>query len=135
MPNPIPEWDLARRLVKYLGMNQITGKFVTAREASVTMGIGRERLESLMKEKDIHYKIIPDEKSAGKDLLLLEYVPRNLALDAGISNQELLTSYRKFMDRQEQEKVRKVPRRSQMTKKKRENMKVGEFWAGKESSP
>lgn len=136
MPNPIPDWDLARRLVKYVAMKQIIHDYATVRETSVTMGIGQERIESLMKEKEIKYKIIPSGEASGKDLLLIEYVPYNLALDAGISNRELDISYKKFLDSQLQGEIRVLPRRrNRMNKKQREQMKVREFWAGKENSP
>lgn len=136
MPKPIPDWDLARRLVKYVGIKQITRETATVREASVTLGIGQERIESLMTENKIIYKIIASGQASGKDLILLEYVPHNLAMDAGIANKELHTSYHKFIDRQQQGEIKfSPPRRTRLTKKKREKMKVREFWNGKEHAP
>jgi len=137
MPNPIPDWDLARRLVKFVGMKQIIGEIATVRETSVTIGVGRERLESLMKERGINYKIIPSNEASGKDFIMLEYVPHNLALDAGISNRELDISYRKFIDRQlrVQGGIKTKARRTRMTKKRREQMMVREFWDRKEHAP
>lgn len=133
MPNPIPEWDLARRLVKYIGFNQITGKLVTVREATVTTGIGRDRMESELKEKNIKYKIFSDKEPSGKDIIALEYVPKNLALDAGIANSELYKSYQIILERDQQGEIRAIPRRRRRLKKKqREQMKVTEFWSRKE---
>lgn len=134
MPTPIPDWDLARRLVAYVGMKQIIGELVTVRETSVTLGIGRERMIKIMEEKGIIYKIISGkEENSGADLLAIEYVPRNLALDAGISNQELDRSYKKLMERELQGEIRVIPRRrKRMTRQQREKMRIREFWGGKE---
>ncbi len=136
MPNPIPDWDLARRLVKYVGMKQIIGELVTIRDTSRTLGIGRKRIESLLEGKKIIYKVISEEKSSGKDLLFLEYVPNTLALDAGIANSELDKSYKKFLDRRQQGEIKISPyHRTRLNKKQRESMKIKEFWGNKEISP
>lgn len=128
MPNPIPDWDVARRLVKYMGFKQIAGELVTVRELTVTLGLGRERLEEVMKEKKIKYKIFSDGEPSGRDLVGIEYVPQTLALDAGVSNRELDNSYRKLIDLEQQGKIRVLRRRSRPNKKQREQMRVTEFW-------
>lgn len=133
MPIPIPDWDLARRLVRYVGIKQIIGEVVTVRATSLTLGVGQERLESLMKEKEIIYKIISGEVRSGNDILLMEYVPHTLALDAGISNQELDNSYKKMIDRNLQAEIKIIPRRGKrVTRQERERMRIHEFWGGKE---
>jgi len=133
MPNPIPEWDLARRLVKYIGMKQIMGELVTVREVTVTVGVGWQRLENEMEKKKIIYKIFSDGEPSGKDLIALEYVPNNLAIDAGIANSELHRSYQKILHSYQHGGIR-INRRPRLKKKQREQMKVHEFWDRKEES-
>lgn len=129
MPNPIPDWDLARRLTLYIGMRQVSEQPVTVREATVTLGVGRERLESVMQEKNIIYHIFSGTEASGKDIIALQYVPASLALDAGLSNSELDTSYRKLVELEMLGQLRIVAqKRQRLTKKQREHKRVTEFW-------
>lgn len=136
MPTPIPDWDLARRLVKFIGMKQVTGEVITVREASRTLGIGRERIISVMDDEKILYKIISDGEPSGKDFILIEYVPHNLAMDAGLANSELHRSFQEILERYKQGEIKIVrPIRTRLTRKKREQMRISEFWHGPEPTP
>lgn len=129
MPNPIPDWDLARRLLKYVGIHQITGEPVTIRETTVTLGIGRERVENILQEKNIKYKIFSGEEASGYDILAIQYAPLTLTIDAGLSNSELDTSFRKLLDLEQAGELVFAPRpRKRITKKQREKIRVKEFW-------
>lgn len=129
MPNPIPDWELPRRLLKYVGTHQIIGEPVTVRETTVTLGIGRERVESILKEKEIIYKIFSGTEPSGNDILAIQCAPPNLTLDAGVSNRELDTSFRKLLDQEQRGELQIVRReRKRMNKRQREKLRVAEFW-------
>jgi len=128
MPNPIPEWDMARRLVKLIGQRQIIGETTTVREASVALGIGRDRMEAVMNEKGIKYKIFSGLEPSGRDILAIEFVPNNLALDAGIYNRDLDTSYHRIVEQYKSGDIKVAAQRKRIAKRQREKIQVKEFW-------
>lgn len=131
MPTPIPSWDLPRRLVKFVGLKQINSENVTIRAVSRTLGIGRERIEKILQEKEITYKIVEnDEGIRSEDLLLLEHVPPNLATDAEMSRMEIYRSYERFMSGDWPTQSERKARQRRLNKRERETLAVREFWSG-----
>jgi hypothetical protein len=126
MPHPIPDWDLARRLVKYVGTRQIEGMDTTIREVSVFLGIGRDRIENLMQEKNIIYRMITGDKEGGRDLLVLENVPQTLALDSDLSVRDIDRSFQGIVSGNREVRI---VRHKKIKKKEREKMKIVDFWS------
>lgn len=132
MPHPIPDWDMARRLLKLVGQKQIAGQKVTIRATSVTLGIGRDRMESLMNQEGIIYKILSSDIPSGRDLLVIAYAPANLALDADVSLRELETSAIKTIERFEKGELKISQAQKRLNKRQYEKNKIKEFWQRKQ---
>lgn len=127
MPNPIPEWDLARRLVKFVGTRQMTKMQTTMRETSRTLGVGRQRIIQLLEEKNIEYKILGHPKRKSEDLLLIGDITMGMAADTGLSRVNLHRTFEELstsVDFKPTEQARRVKR------KEREKILVKEFWKG-----
>lgn len=125
MPNPIPDWDLARRIVKFIGTKQIKGEEVTIKATRLTAGIGRERIEKVLKDREVVYEILENEENPGQSLILLKHVPPLLASDAGIVRMDLYKSYEDF---HAGTREARAVRQKRMPKKQLEKLKIKEFW-------
>jgi hypothetical protein len=130
MPTPIPEWDLPRRIIKYIGVNQIRGRTVIFRDLCRTIGIGRDRIEKILQDRQVTYRIVPEIEGQKHyyDAIVLEHVPPALAADAEISRPDLLKSYAEYdSDRRTERQIRQ----KRMNKKELENLRVRETWSRK----
>lgn len=127
MPNPIPSWDLARRLVKYVGFRQINGQPPTFREASRTLGVGRERILKIMEENQIIYKILESKDRPLSDRLALHSAPLTLVGDAGLSPTDLLRS---FEEASTGDYTNRQVRQRRLNKKQKEAQRINTFWQG-----
>lgn len=125
MPTPIPEWDMARRIVKFVGSRQIAGKPTTVRQLSRAMGIGRERIRTVLVEKKVDFAVIERSDSAHEDWFVLQHVSPNLALDAGVSVPDLTRTCEEFMKGTPVE--RKI-KKKRLNKKQLEKLKIKNFW-------
>lgn len=125
MPNPIPDWDLARRIVKFVGVKQIKGEEVTVGQTRRTIGVGWQRIERVLREREVDFEVLENQEVASHSLILLKSVPPLLASDAGILRQDLLRSYEDFHAGVRE--VRAV-RERRMPKKQLEKIKIKEFW-------
>lgn len=129
MPKPIPDWDLARRIVKLLGGRQLSGKETTMRELSRAMGIGRNRIISVLNEKKVVFSIIPHKEAKYYDILVLKNIPINLAQDAEISIPDILKTHDEFM---RGERVERKVKKKRATRKELEKLKIKNFWERKD---
>lgn len=123
MPNPIPEWDVARRVVKYVGVKQIKGEDVLVRSMCVTVGLGRERIEKILQEHQIIYHIIVGEDNI--PIIFLEHVPPTLVADAGVLPKDLIRSYQEY--RSGTRGVYVKPE-NKLKKREKQNQRVRDFW-------
>lgn len=128
MPNPIPSWDLARRVVKFVGVKQIKGEEVTVLQTRRTVGVGWQRIENVLKEKQVEFEVVENKEIPNQSLVLLKSVPPLLASDAGILRQDVIRSYEDFYAGTREARA---VRERRMPKKQLQKLKIKEFWERK----
>lgn len=99
LQKPYPEWAVPRMLLGYIGRKQVEGRPVTLFNMSKRIGLGINRLLALLEEHKVTYSLIQHEEvySPRTTEVILDYIPHDLAMDAGIDAEKISQIYRQTM--------------------------------------
>ena len=107
LKKPYPEWAIPRMLLGYIGRKQVERRPVTLFNMSKRIGFGVSRLLALLEEHKVTYSLIQHEEkyNARTTEVLLDHIPHDLAMDAGINAEKISQIYREIMDEAASEPV------------------------------